>query len=183
MKITVRNNDSSTSTGPFALAMSSKEAEELQLWFPDLDPSEEARYEYSFTPQNTGGYVLRATAGNDHGIFAREEIGLVVGEASTVAIDMTTEALYPAGTKVEWQITAVNAGTIPTSTVVSIQTYNTEDYFLVGNSNKKLTLGAAGAKSFTLDVLSDGSPGRYEAHLLVAGQIPSGDLFHGRGQR
>jgi hypothetical protein len=177
--VVVRNLDVGQSTGTLSLGVGTLDGEGLQLWTPSLDAGQSATYEYAgFVPQQEGGYVLRASIGNESGPIARVDRAFAVGNSAAVQLNVSPQTVYPPGASVTWNVEAFNAGNQPTTTVITLNTYDLNNkYALIGTSNYPLTLNAQASEALSVPVLQPAQPGSYSTHMEVNGRIYRTDNY------
>jgi len=176
--LTLTNQDVVTGTGTLVLSAMTLSGEGLEIWLPELGPGETASYAHTFVPQAEGGLVLRAAVGDDFSTLATVDRACVVGDGPSVSLDLSPQASYPPDDDVVWTVTAVNAGTQPTTTRLTLNTYGGGlDYTLEHGSSQTLTLGVGVSTTLDLTALSGPVPGSYTAHLLLGDQLYRAEDF------
>jgi hypothetical protein len=177
--VLVRNLNASQSTGALLLGVGTLDGEGLQLWTPSLDAGQSATYEYAgFVPQQEGGYVLRASIGNETGSIARIDRAFAVGNAAAVQLNISPQTVYPPGNAVIWNVAALNAGNQPTTTIVTFSTYDLNNrYALVSTSSYTLMLNAQVPEALSVPVLQPAQPGSYSTHIEMNGRIYRTDNY------
>ena len=166
--VKLTNPNAITGTGTLVLNVMTLDGEGHKIWLPKLGPSGSVAYDYSFVPQSEGSYALRAAVGDDLGTIARVDRGFAVGDTFALAINVSPQTSYSPSQNITWAVTAINAGTQPTTTVLVLNTYDRgADYALVYSTAHTLTLDAGASVAFTMTTLPAALPGAYSAHLVL----------------
>lgn len=175
--ITLKNENTITSTGDLVLGVMTLRGEALQFWTPNLGPGAMVSYTYSFAAQAEGGDVLRASVGNDFGPVATVDRPFVVGVGSALALNIVNLKTYQPDDNITLTANVLSAGTVPTTTIV-VRTYDrNHGYQQVYTETQTLSMDAGTTEIVPLLVLPTAAVGAYSTMIDVGGQLYSIEDF------
>ncbi len=171
--IMVANTNLVSSTGTLGLIAQSTDQVNLNGWEIDLAPGEGKRLDYSFVPQSEGSCHLRVSLTDGFAPLAVRDAAYVVGNGATLAVNYTSSPVYSPGADVSLSISAINSGNQPTTTVLSVQTFdlNADEVALIAQVNHTLNLAPGGSEQWPATVLPAAKtvPGRYAVRVYLDG--------------
>ncbi|MDD4497622.1 MAG: hypothetical protein PHV51_05660 [Methanosarcinaceae archaeon] len=120
----------------------------------------------TFTTNNEGSYIAKATLLLGLSEIAVDSIGFSVGSGEGLLIAASPDDLYASETNVTVPISIENIGTVHTSSTVNISTYDELAGFTqVYTSRMPVSLDASASDTFNISVLPDAAPGIYRTIL------------------
>ena len=167
-EITLINHHNSTETGNIMLSAMTLQGEGIKSWLINLGPGETVKYQYDFLPQSSGSYVLRVSLGDIYGEIDHEDCAFVVGNGASISFDINTQSVYTPSQDVIWTIDVKNSGNQPTSTIMTLNTYDQQlGSNLLYSKSYPLTLEAGEEEELLANILPNATPGKYKTQVVL----------------
>lgn len=119
--LTVSNTDPDSPSGELALLALTNTGDSVATWSFELDPSQATERQWRFVPQQAGPGILHVAMLAD-AVLVTADRAYMVGEGAAVSLNVAVAATHAPGGDVPLTLTATNAGTEPTSALVSVTT-------------------------------------------------------------
>jgi len=168
--VTVTNTDPLTATGDLALFALTTTGDAVEVWTFNLAPDAAQQWYWRFVPQTGGPAILQASVLDASGELATQDVAYVVGAGASVALNLSVSTTNAPGTDVPLTLTAINAGTQPTTTLVSLVTTDHETGQTMHTGDITLTLNAGEQVVTETVVLPGARPGSYAVRADLDGQ-------------
>lgn len=165
--IVLTNTNPSQGTGDLAVLVESDDGQIINSWLVNLPPSESQRLSYNFVPQTTGSDRLRVSISDGMNMTKVQEAAYVVGNGAALAVNIAAQAVYSPSIAVVFPITTINAGNLPTSTLLSLVTLNEGTVVYTETLSAQLDAGANLVTNATVLPAELVEPGRYTTRLLL----------------